>query len=536
MFARSEIKIGRLVRPLSDAGRRALLFVPFALTISMLQYPFSDYKLGGIWTFQVALAMFIVTPLADVMVGQRKFSIGGRDYGWAANAIEYNALLYLWVCLIVLVQVWALHKVGTGSVGPVESAGLTLTVGLMAGVLGIPVAHELMHRQSRIERAFAEILMCSVSDPHYSIEHVYGHHRHVATPIDPASARSGESVYAFVLRVLPGEFKSALNIERQRLEKLQLPFFHRRNRMLRYAIEMSAIYLLIGSIYGWRGVAFFAGQGAIAVFLLAAVNYMQHYGLLRKEIAPGVYERVGPQHSWNTAARVSNAAIVNLGIHSDHHLSATRKYHLLRHLDEQRAPVLPSGLPGMFLLAAIPPLWFRTMDPLVAAARANSELASQQPEPSALSAPDDEDFERLRIAVRSGEISAVPIQVPRDVHKQIVVDRFDQYGGWGMLGSIVVFNLAFAHGGLPMVATALAVTAALMIAIRSFSASIVSDELALRWAAAQPWSWPTVWQKSRIELRPSAANSPPCCSPNGDWAGYLAGRVKTEIPFEAAAE
>jgi alkane 1-monooxygenase len=536
MSGRSEIKIRRLLGPLGDAGRRVLLFIPFALTISMLQYPFSDYKLGGIWTFQIALAMFIVTPLADVMVGQRKFSIGGRDYGWAADAIEYNALLYLWVCLIVLVQVWALHKVGTGSVGAVESVGLAVTVGLMAGVLGIPVAHELMHRQSKIERAFAEILMCSVSDPHYSIEHVYGHHRHVATPIDPATARSGESIYGFVLRVLPGEFKSALNIERQRMQKLQLPFVHRRNRMLRYAVEMTAIYLLVASFYGWRGVAFFAGQGAVAVFLLAVVNYVQHYGLLRKEIAPGVYERVGPQHSWNTAARVSNAAIVNLGIHSDHHLSATRKYQLLRHMDERQAPVLPYGLPGMFLFAVIPPLWFRRMDPLVAAVQASSELASQQPEPSAKSAPEEEDFERLRSAVRLGEISAVPIQVPRDVHKQIVVDRFDQYGGWGMLGSVVVFNVAFAQGGLPMVAAALAVTAALMLAIRNFSARIVSDERALRWATAQPWSWPTVWQSSKIELTPAANNAPPCYSPDGDWAGYLRSRVKTETLVKAAAE
>jgi alkane 1-monooxygenase len=525
---------GRLVGTLRDLGRRILLFIPFVLTISMLQYPFSDYELGGFWTFQVALAMFVVTPLADVMVGHRKYSIGERDYGWAADAIEYNALLYLWVGLIVLVQVWALHKIGTASLGTVESIGLTMTVGLMAGVLGIPVAHELMHRSSRFERAFAEVLMCSVSNPQYSIEHVYGHHRHVATPLDPASARLGESLYRFALRVLPGEFKSALEIERQRLQKLKLPFLHYRNRMLRYAVEMALIYLVIAVVYGWRGVAFFAGQGAVAVFLLAAVNYMQHYGLSRKEIAPGVYERVGPQHSWNAAARVSNAAIVNLGRHSDHHLASGRKYQILRHMDETRAPVLPSGLPTMFVLAAVPPLWFRVMDPRVAAVRARGETGDEEPETPARPAPTDGDFARLRTAVQSGDLAVVPIELPRGVHRQIVVDRFDQYGGWTFLASIVVFNLAFARGGLPMVAVALAFTAAIMVALRSLSARWVDDERALRWAVAQPWNWPAVWQDGKVELRPAARGAPPCSSPHGDWAGFLLSRAHGETVAAAA--
>jgi alkane 1-monooxygenase len=42
-----------------------------------------------------------------------------------------------------------------------------------------------------------------------------------------------------------------------------------------------------------------------------------------------------------------------------------RPYQSLR--DFEDLPRLPSGYPGMFALAAIPPLWFRVMDPKVLA-------------------------------------------------------------------------------------------------------------------------------------------------------------------------
>jgi alkane 1-monooxygenase len=119
---------------------------------------------------------------------------------------------------------------------------------------------------------------------------------------------------------------------------------------------------------GWAGLAYFALQALVAITLLELVNYIEHYGLLRRQRADGSYERVTPRHSWNDSHHLSNLALLNLQRHSDHHAHAARRYQVLRHHDE--APQLPCGYASLVLLALLPPLWRRFMDPRVAAWKA----------------------------------------------------------------------------------------------------------------------------------------------------------------------
>jgi alkane 1-monooxygenase len=205
-----------------------------------------------------------------------------------------------------------------------------------------------------------------VSYLHWGIEHVSGHHRRAATPEDPATARYGEALPAFLVRSVTGSFVSAWRIEVARNERRgRSPLG---NRVLWGVVVSCGLTLAIGLALGPKAVAFFLAQSAVAIVLLETINYVEHYGLERRQIRPGVYERVTPLHSWNSSQRLTNTLLFNLQRHSDHHAHAARPYYQLRHYPE--SPQLPTGYAGMALLAMVPPLWRRVMNPRVQAHRA----------------------------------------------------------------------------------------------------------------------------------------------------------------------
>lgn len=321
--------------------------------------------LGGASTLLPVAFLFVVLPVLDERVGVDTRNLDDAQAGRGRGL--WDGPLALWVVAQLGVTAWITARVGAGLVAPGEAAGLALSLGLMNGAGGITVAHELMHRSGRAARAAAELLMLSVSYPHFCVEHVHGHHRRVATFDDPATSRRGEGLYAFYRRCVSGSLKSAWRIESERVARTRTPPFGPRDRRARLPLLLAGAYAGVAALAGPRGLAFFAVQGVVAFSLLEAVNYLEHYGLVRRELAPGHYERVRPAHSWNSAARLSNWYLFNLARHSDHHALASRPYELLRHHDD--APQLPAGYATMVLLALVPPLWFRVMDPRVEAWR-----------------------------------------------------------------------------------------------------------------------------------------------------------------------
>ena len=224
---------------------------------------------------------------------------------------------------------------------------------MAGGIFGVTAAHELMHRRGPWPRAGAAFLLSLFSYPHFCIEHVQGHHRNVGTRRDPATARLGESLYAFLPRGVIGGFRGAWRIESRRL----------RNRLVWQYALLAGLYGIVGYALGGNGILVLAVQAAVAIFLLETLNYVGHYGLVRRVMAPGRYEPVQQQHSWNSSHRVSNWLLFNVGRHSDHHCEPDRGYLSLKH--ESGAPQLPGGYFAMFVLALFPPLWRRIMDPLV---------------------------------------------------------------------------------------------------------------------------------------------------------------------------
>lgn len=317
--------------------------------------------LGGSWWSGAAIAfVFGLVPMLDGWIGRDTHNNSANT----AHARAFDAPLFLWVVVQLGVMAW---WIAAAASAPVDGALVlaTLSVGLMSGGIGITVAHELMHRSSRFERGVAEVLMSTVSYTHFCIEHVYGHHRHVATPLDAASSRLGESVYRFLPRTLVGGLISAWSIEAERMRRNGQAVFSARNRMLRYGAVQVVLYATLLATLGVTAAVLWATQAVIAMLLLEVINYVEHYGLARRELSPGRYERVAPRHSWNSSHRVTNWLLFNLQRHSDHHYLASRPYDLLRHYDD--VPQLPAGYATMVMVALVPPLWRRVMDPRVAA-------------------------------------------------------------------------------------------------------------------------------------------------------------------------
>lgn len=318
--------------------------------------------LGGAWTFLPLFVVYGVLPFLDRGHNpQNPAPESERDLGenpW------FRAITWIWVPVQVVLLAWALTIVRRGELSALELAGLTLSLGVTTGGIGITFAHELIHRPVGFERRLGDALLAMVLYMHYAIEHVYGHHRHVGTPRDPATALIGEPSYAFILRSVFGGARSAWRIEAARLGRQRRRAWSLHNRMIRYAMIQLAVTALVYGLAGWPGLVLFLGQAAVAVSLLEIINYIEHYGLFRREIAPGRYEPVAAAHSWNSSHRVSNWVLINVARHADHHLTASKRYQVLHTLDQ--APQLPAGYSAMLLLALVPPLWRRVMDPRVA--------------------------------------------------------------------------------------------------------------------------------------------------------------------------
>ena len=167
---------------------------------------------------------------------------------------------------------------------------------LLPGGFGITVSHELVHRKTKWEVGLGVYLLSQVSYAVFRIEHVYGHHKHVATPDDPATAPKGMSIYQFVPKAIYGVFKSALSIENKKSEKTEL--------VAPSIFSLRIIFyfwnILFISFMGAQGAYIFLGQSLIAITLLELVDYIEHYGLLREKLSNGNYAPVKPKHSWDT--------------------------------------------------------------------------------------------------------------------------------------------------------------------------------------------------------------------------------------------
>ena len=254
----------------------------------------------------------------------------------------------------------------SGDLSVVDKVGLAISIGCIGGI-GINTAHELGHKKEANERWLSKIALAQSFYGHFYIEHNRGHHVRVATPEDPASARVGESFYQFWPRTVFGLAEVARGTWRRSGSPAASSTRSGSSNDVLNAWLMSAV--LWGGLVAWLGVGitpYLLVQAVVGFSLLEVVNYMEHYGMLRQKVGVGErqrYERVDPSHSWNSNNIATNVLLYHLQRHSDHHANPTRRYQTLR--DYEESPVLPTGYAGMIVLAIVPAVWRRVMDPRV---------------------------------------------------------------------------------------------------------------------------------------------------------------------------
>ena len=303
-------------------------------------------------------AWFII-PVIELFIKADESNLSGAEEELARQNKWYDILLYLVVPFQYFALGLFLYNITYQEQSWVDMAGKTLVMGLLCGVMGINVGHELGHRTSKFEQFLAKALLLTSLYMHFFIEHNKGHHKRVATREDPSSARYGEWLYAFYFRSIVFSYFSAWHIASKDARKKGFKPFSIHNEMLRFQLIQLVFVAAIFFFFGWLTGILFVVAAVQGILLLETVNYIEHYGLQRKQVAEGKYERAQPEHSWNSNHVIGRVMLFELSRHSDHHYLASRKYQVLRHHD--LSPQMPTGYPGMMLLSLIPPAWFYVM-------------------------------------------------------------------------------------------------------------------------------------------------------------------------------
>jgi alkane 1-monooxygenase len=314
--------------------------------------------LGVFWWFGPFL-VFVVFSVLDVIVGMDAENPPDSVIKWLEQDRYYRWCTYVFIPIQYAGLVLACWLWSSGDLSTVDSIGLALTMAMVSGI-AINTAHELGHKRASLERWLSKVALAQSGYGHFFIEHNRGHHVRVATPEDPASARLGESFWAFLPRTAWGSLTSSWHLEVERLRRTGSSPWTFKNDILNAWAMTLALYVVLVAVFGWVVLPYLVIQSVVGASLLEVVNYLEHYGLLRQRREDGRYERTRPEHSWNSNNVASNVLLYHLQRHSDHHANPTRRYQALRHMDD--APQLPTGYAGMIVLAVVPPVWRRVMD------------------------------------------------------------------------------------------------------------------------------------------------------------------------------
>ena len=305
----------------------------------------------GIWSYLPVLEVFVCIPIIELVTKPNATNLTQenrlkvKDNGFYLWALRFSVPVQLFCGIYMLYHIGGVMDITT-------RIGRVLSYGMLCGVMGINIAHELGHKTNSMDQFLAKVLLTTTLYTHFYLEHNYGHHRNVGTPEDASTARKGECVYLFWIRSIVMSYLSACRIGIKRSNGNIL-----RNEMMYYTLVQVIVLFIIYALFGGTVLIGFVGASITGWLLLETVQYIEHYGLVRKKSSTYRYENVEPRHSWNSNHMWGRAILFELSRHSDHHYLPNKEYPLLDH--HQESPQLPTGYPGMMLLSLIPPLYMR---------------------------------------------------------------------------------------------------------------------------------------------------------------------------------
>ncbi|MBT8325610.1 MAG: alkane 1-monooxygenase [Winogradskyella sp.] len=314
----------------------------------------------GFWLWSTPIYAFGIIPIMELIFPIDNKNITKQEEDSKSKKALFDWLLYLNIPLVFGLMLYALSIISSLDLQLYEFVGMIFSVGIVLGVNGINVAHELGHRQATNERFLGKLLLLPSLYMHFYIEHNFGHHLNAATKEDPATARYNQSVYSFWITSTIRQYVSAWVIQRKLLRTRGYRFISFKNDMLWYSIIQFAYLGLVYLFFGLEGLFFAVASAIVGFVLLETVNYIEHYGLLRLKTKSGRYERVSEIHSWNSNHVIGRIVLYELTRHSDHHYKSSKKYQILNCHEE--SPQMPYGYPTSMVLSMIPPLWFLIMN------------------------------------------------------------------------------------------------------------------------------------------------------------------------------
>lgn len=307
---------------------------------------------GGWWVVSNFIFSLGLLAFLELFIRENKSNATDPD-GWLPDALLFFHVLMQVCCLTSMFYGIEVNELSIG-----QKLMMAVSTGVNSGAAGIVIAHEMVHRKNRLYRALGQLLLWSAGNIYFYIDHLKVHHKWVGTTKDPATSRSGESLYYFFIRSVIQQIMSSFRVEKQRLKQEGGLWWSPANYVVGSALLLAAFTFIIYIVAGEWGVILFWVQSFMANFLLEYTNYIEHYGLSRSE-----KERVTELHSWQTDKLISRFFLIDLSRHADHHYYASRPYQQLR--SYEKSPVLPGGYVSMIYYALIPPLFFKKMDPLV---------------------------------------------------------------------------------------------------------------------------------------------------------------------------
>jgi len=312
----------------------ALHLLCFVLPVTCLAFLLSGPHAW--WAALPWLGVVVGSILADVYSAPER-----RQPDQAIPAWPFTAVLWVLVAAQLAILALLLRHVATWGFWRTDTLVALLLVGINSGYSAIVVAHELVHRAEAGHVLLGRILLGTVLYEHFATEHVRGHHSRVGTPEDPATARFGETCRAFFVRTVPAQLRSAWRLEAKRLGDVDMRWSDPRllrSRVLHGLVAEWAVALAVLALLGPGAFAAYLLQALVAVRLLEAVNYLEHWGITRRGPRPRTID------SWDTDSRFTLYTLVGLSRHADHHAHAWKPYHRLEFVDA--SPKLPSGYFG----------------------------------------------------------------------------------------------------------------------------------------------------------------------------------------------
>ena len=285
----------------------------------------------------------------------------GNSYG--IKIFQY-LVMYVMLPVFIAIQIflaWRLYQYTSGatlqnlSLGLIEYqngisginlVGAIISSGLWAG-LGIIYGHELSHNKK--EGFFVSRLIMALSGAsHFTYAHVYNHHLDLGHEDDPATAPRGRNVYLHTWLSHAGQSKFSFDMEAKKLKNQGKSFVNKDNRwLLGYLYSLPSIFLFVWS-GGVIGLLALATVWILSNFLLEALNFMGHYGLIRKDGA------VEHRHSWDNDSVFTSWFFIEIGRQCDHHVRGETYFW---ELDDVGGPNYGIGYFSLFVLTLYPPLF-----------------------------------------------------------------------------------------------------------------------------------------------------------------------------------